>query len=481
MRSKLFLNIIFVFLALSGEAQNFYRSYGNSDDEVAKGAVETKDSSFFIFGTSSSFVNGTSNFYLLAIDSTGIFNWSKTYGGTGIEQGHAISMKPNGHYLLTGYSNSYGNGGYDILNIEIDSLGNEIWSKNYGGADWDYAFDNTILPNGNAIITGSTFSVGNGNQDGYLMMLDNNGDSLWMKTFGNADEDVLRKTILTSTGFLVSIGFTTLSNGDKDIYVIKTDTDGDTLWTKKYGTTSNDEGFSVCETTIGTYIMAGYSEGTGLGGKDGYYFETDTSGNVVWTQYNGGSGEDIFNAICMKPNTSRFFATWETSSYGNGNYDFVINRIYTQGGWVVNGTNTYGTSENEKPYDIIYSSNNRVLAVGSTDSPFGNLNVMAVLTDSLLPTQLTMVNYIDVTSVQSSDELIQLNIYPNPSNEKINIQTDEQINHIYITDLSGRNVYDLIGNAHQIDVSQLKPSIYILRIEFVSGQYSNCQIIITRR
>jgi hypothetical protein len=480
MRFKIFLNIIFVLLAFSSEAQNFYRSYGNTDDEVAKGAVETKDSSFFIFGTSSSFVNGTSNFYLMKIDSTGFFDWSKSFGGNGIEQGNAIAMKPNGHYLLTGYSNSYGNGGYDILNIEIDSLGNEIWLKKHGGSDWDYAFDNTILPNGNSIITGSTFSIGNGNQDGFLMMLDNNGDSLWMKSYGNNDEDVLRKTILTSTGLLVSIGFTTETNGDKDFYVVKTDLNGDTLWTKKYGTTSNDEGFAICETIKGTYILAGYSEGVGAGGKEGFYFETDTNGIMIWNQNYGITQDEIFNAICIKPNENRFFAAWESASYGNGENDFVVNSLFTNGGWV-DAAITYGTPMDEKPYDIIYTSHNRVLAVGSTNSPFGNLNIMAVLTDTLFPTQLNMINYIDVTSVQSSDERIVLNVFPNPSSEKINIQTTEIINHISIVDLTGRIVLEINDNNNQIDVSTLKPSIYILRIEFENGQFSTCEISITKQ
>ena len=480
MRFKIFLNIIFVFLAFSSEAQNFYRSYGNSDDEVAKGAVETKDSSFFIFGTSSSFVNGTSNFYLMKIDSTGFFDWSKSFGGNGIEQGNAIALKPNGHYLLTGYSNSYGNGGYDILNIEIDSLGNEIWLKNHGGSDWDYAFDNTILPNGNSIITGSTFSIGNGNQDGFLMLLDNNGDLLWMKSYGKNGEDVLRKTMLTSTGFLLSIGFTTETNGDKDFYVVKTDINGDTLWTKKYGTTSNDEGFAICETIEGTYILAGYSEGVGAGGKEGFYFETDTSGNMIWNQNYGGTQDEIFNAICIKPNENRFFAAWESASYGNGENDFVVNSLFTNGGWL-DAAITFGTALDEKPYDIIYTSHHRVLAVGSTNSPFGNLNIMAVLTDTLFPTQLNMINYIDVTSVQSSDEGIVLNIFPNPSSEKINIQTTEIINHISIVDLTGKIVLEINENNNQIDVSTLKPSIYILRIEFENGQFSTCEISITKQ
>ena len=73
MRFKFILHIIFTLFFLQGKTQNFYRSYGNTDDEEGKSVVETKDSAFFIFGTSSSFVNGTSNFYLIRIDSLGNF------------------------------------------------------------------------------------------------------------------------------------------------------------------------------------------------------------------------------------------------------------------------------------------------------------------------------------------------------------------------------------------------------------------------
>lgn len=477
MRFKLFFNIIFVLIAFSSKAQNFYRSYGNTDDEIAKGVIETKDSSFFIFGTSSSFVNGTSNFYLLSIDSTGIFNWSKTYGGTGIEQGNAISMKPNGHYLLTGYSNSYGNGGYDILNIEIDSLGNQIWSKNHGGADWDYAFDNAILPNGNSIITGSTFSLGNGNQDGFLMMIDDNGDSLWLKSYGSTDEDVLRKVISTSSGDIVAIGYTTLSNGDKDIYVVKTQSDGDTIWTKKYGTTSDDEGFSLVEMSSGNYLMVGYTKGMGAGGRESYYFETDTSGSVIWTQNIGGSLEDEFRDVCLKTNTNRFFTAATTQSYGNGGNEGKGYLLYYPGGYYLY-SNNYGTGMEEEFNAIIYTNNKRCLMVGNTNSPYGNNNVLAVMSDSLFPTQLTMVNYIDVTSI-IENEISSFTFYPNPASDIIYFSENDLIE-IRITDLSGKIYRQESFQENELDISNLINGIYLIQVQNRAGQNARFKLIVAR-
>ena len=476
MRFKYLLNILFAFIYFTSDAQNFYRSYGNTDDEVAKSVVETKDSAFFIFGTSSSFVNGTSNFYLLKIDSTGTFNWSKTYGGSGIEQGHSISLKPNGHYLLTGYSNSYGNGGYDILNIEIDSLGNEIWNNSYGGTDWDFAYDNTILLNGDAIISGSTHSIGNGNLDAYVMRIDNNGDSLWIKNYGSSGDDVIYRTILTSDNYIIGIGSTTTSNGDKDIFLLKMDENGDTLWTKTFGTTLNDEGFEIKETNTGNYLICGYIEAAGLG-KEGYYFETDTIGTVLWTQVYGGANEETFNALAIKTGENRFYAARETSSFGNGEYDFGVKGLSIFGGWYISG-NTYGTLMTEKPYDMIYTSHHRILTVGYTDYPSGNQNVMAVLSDSLFPYQPTLINYIDVTSV-IENEISNFSIYPNPASDIIYFSENNLVS-FSIHDISGQLFLQKNEMINSIDISDLSSGIYILSVKTSENKFAKIRLVIAR-
>lgn len=469
--------MIFLLLFLSGKTQNFYRSYGNVDDEEGKSVVETKDSAFFIFGTSSSFINGTSNFYLIRIDSLGNFGWSKTYGGNGIEQGNAIIMKPNGHFLLTGFSNSFGNGGYDIFNVEIDSLGNEIWSKTHGGNDWDFAYDNTILTNGNSVITGSTFSIGNGNQDGFMMMINDNGDSLWMKSYGNSEEDVLRKSIVTSTNEIVSIGYTTLMNGDRNIYVVKADMNGDTVWTKQYGTTSNDEGFSLVELPSGNYLMVGYSEGIGVGGKEAYYYETDTAGNIIWTQFIGGTLDDEFRDVCLKTNTNRFLTAATTQSYGNGGNEVKGYLLYYPGGYYLY-SNNYGTSMEEELNSIIYTNNKRCLMVGFTDSPYGNKNVLAVMSDTLFPTQLTMVNYIDVTSVMEN-EISSFTFYPNPASDKIHF-SENDITEIIVTDLSGKSFIRSTILQNEMDISSLSSGIYFLNLKNMAGQTAKIKLVVTR-
>lgn len=464
-------------------AQNFFKSYGNLNDEIGRSVIEMQDSSFLIFGSSSSFVDGTSNFYLMKIDSLGNFNWSKTYGGNNVEQGYDICYKPNRNYLLTGYTNSFGNG-YEVYAIEVDSLGNELWSNTYGGSDWDFAYSNIAFPNGDVLITGNTYSFGNGDSDGFLMMLDNNGDSLWWKNYGTATENVLRQSIFTSHSEIVSIGSTVTLNGDKDIYLVKCNLSGDTIWTKTYGSTVDDEGYSLLQSINGNYILAGYTEGFTAIGKDGYYFEVDTSGTVLWSQVNPGpgSGEEIFNAICMKPNEHRFYAAWETTTFGNGEYDFVINSLYTNGGWN-SASNTYGTLMTEKGYDIIFTSHKRVLAVGYTDYPFDNQNVMVIMSDTLLPTQQssTLVDYMDVTSVIdfSSNEAIKL--YPNPTTSFINIEATENIKSVFIRDLTGKVLSKHFGNINHLNVEFLEASYYLIEIELENGNTFVSKLAITKQ
>lgn len=459
-------------------AQNFFRSYGNSNDEIGRSVVEAKDTSFLIFGSSSSFIDGTSNFYLMNIDSLGNFKWSKTYGGNSVEQGRDICLKPNGHFLLTGFSNSFGNG-YEVYNVEVDSLGNEIWSKTYGGSDWDFAYSNLSLPNGDVLITGNTYSFGNGNSDGFLMQINNLGDSLWWKNYGTAADNVLRQSILTTDNEILSIGYTITQNGDKDFYLVKCNLLGDTIWTKTYGSSLDDEGFSIIQSINGNYILAGYTEGFTAIGSDGYYFEVDTSGVIIWTQIYGSSGEEIFNSISLKPNEHRFYAAWETTSFGSGGYDFVVNSLYTNGGWNAN-TNTYGTLMMEKPYDVIFTSNKRILTVGFTDSPYGNQNIMAIMSDTLMPTQSTMTPYIDATTINETVNDLSISIYPNPANQFIHIKSDDEIEKISILDLTGKMIGRYEENFEKINVENLNSGIYIMNIEMRNGKNYNSKISITK-
>jgi hypothetical protein len=135
----------------------------------------------------------------------------------------------------------------------------------------------------------------------YLIKTDSYGDTLWTRTYGGESNDEGRSVQQTSpdSGYIIA-GYTeSFGTGGSDVYLIKTDSSGDTLWTRTYGGESNDEGRSVQQTFPDSgYIIAGYTESSGAGGSDVYLIKTDSSGDTLWTRTYGLSGEDRLLGEC---------------------------------------------------------------------------------------------------------------------------------------------------------------------------------------
>ena len=161
------------------------------------------------------------------------------------------------------------------------------FQKTYGGTLADQGASVQQTTDGGYIIAGNTKSSGAGNQDVYLIKTDAIGDTLWSKTYGGALNDLGRSVQQTVGGGYIIAGTTSsFGAGNQDVYLIKTDANGDTLWSKTYGGTAGDEGNSVKQTTDGGYIIAGYTGSFGAGALDVYLIKTDSSGNSGCHQTN---------------------------------------------------------------------------------------------------------------------------------------------------------------------------------------------------
>ena len=213
-------NLYVVKLNAAGNMQ-WTRIIGGPDAENGTSIVETKDGGFIAFGTTNSFGQGDYDYYLVKLDASGSLLWSKAIGGNSIEQSANIIPTNDGGYILAGVTTSFGQGNYDAYLVKLDSTTNIQWTKTYGGPNTDGGM--VIQTNdGGYFIAGITNSFGQGNYDMYLLKLNSSGDIIWTKTVGGVNYDIASYAVETSDGNLIVTGNTySFGQGSNDIYIIQ--------------------------------------------------------------------------------------------------------------------------------------------------------------------------------------------------------------------------------------------------------------------
>ena len=202
--------------------------------------------------------------------------WERTYGGAGNEGGNAVRQTQDGGYIVSGGTTSYGNG-YQVYLVKTNASGDTLWTRTYGGAGSDEGYSVQQTQDTGYIVSGYTNSFGNFTQV-YLIKTNASGDTLWTRYYGGMGEDVGYSAQQTSDGGYVVAGLTGFYP-DYQVCLIKTNASGDTLWTKTYGGTGDDDGNSVQQTSDGGYIVAGRYDAFGTNPQV-YLIKTDANGNV---------------------------------------------------------------------------------------------------------------------------------------------------------------------------------------------------------
>lgn len=314
------------------------RIYGGSGiDEIGE-IQEISDGGFIIAGSTNAFGEGLYDVYLIRTDANGDTIWTKTYGGSADDRGRSVRQLPDGGFIITGYTRSFGNGSKDayliradsagdtvwtrvfgrdftvdgrsvrqtddggfiicgwhysdigfrenIYLLKVDSLGNELWSASYGGENNERGWCVEQTSDGGYIVVGWTESYGAGGSDVYLLKTDDQGDTLWTRTYGGELNDEGRYLKIKDDGGFIIAGKNLRSNNRQDFYLISTDSTGDTIWTRSYGTENGMEvAHSMDITSDGGYILGGYYVGA-----DGYYLvRTEINGDTIWTCSNRSS------------------------------------------------------------------------------------------------------------------------------------------------------------------------------------------------
>ncbi|MHC4633484.1 MAG: hypothetical protein ACYS9C_19735, partial [Planctomycetota bacterium] len=222
-----------------------------------------------------------SDVYLIKTDSNGNGEWEKTFGGSGGEWGYSVQQSTDGGYIIAGYTSSYGAGASDVYLIKTEPNGNSQWQKTFGGSEGDQGWSVQQTTDGGYIIAGWTDSYGAGNDDVYIIKTDPNGNSVWHKTFGGSGNDMAYSVQQTSdTGYIITGSTYSYPVGDWDVYLIKTDPNGNSQWQKTFGGSESDGGRSGQQTSDGGYIIAGYTWSFGAEMRDVYLIKLCSDGTL---------------------------------------------------------------------------------------------------------------------------------------------------------------------------------------------------------
>jgi hypothetical protein len=268
------------------------RTYGGSGNDAGWSVAGTADGGFIIAGETYSYGAGGSDVYLVRADAGGDTIWTRTYGGGADDTGWSAVQTDDGGFIVAGQTYSFGSGGYDIYLIRTDADGDTLWTRTYGGSEGDAGRSiREVQPGGGFIIAGHTNSYGGGiDNDVLLVRTDAAGDVLWTRVYGGADDEAAWEVATVPSGGYAVAGETySYGAGGADVYLLRLDAAGDTLWTGTYGGSGWDIAYSVGVTSDGGYIVAGETDSYGAGYAD--FFAVKVAGCEASTGKVDGAGD----------------------------------------------------------------------------------------------------------------------------------------------------------------------------------------------
>ena len=317
--------------------EEWNQTFGGSMGDYRTSGQQTSDGGYVIIGQTNSFPAPSERYcdaWIVKTDANGSKEWSQTYGGNVWDFCTFGRQVSDGGYVITGYTDSFSKYGWrDIWLVKTDANGTQQWIKVFGGSVQDEGYYVQQTKDGEYIIAGGTRVHGvDGSQDALLIKTDANGNQEWKRTYGGSADDVFINVQQTGDGGYIASGRTySYGAGDQDIWLVKTDANGVEEWNKTFGGSDLDNCSRVLQTTDGGYIIAGYTCSYGNGSGDVWLIKTDANGNEEWDMTIGGSNNDGGVDI-QQTSDGGYIVLGNTESYGAGGRDIWLIRLAPEGG-----------------------------------------------------------------------------------------------------------------------------------------------------
>jgi Secretion system C-terminal sorting domain/PKD-like domain len=375
---------------------------------ISKGSLSSLLLQFFLIRILPlSIVIGSLSFSNINAQSNMELTWQVCFGGSDYESLESIIQTDIGYIVLgTTYSHngnvSNNHGGSDIWITSIDSAGNLLWERTYGGSNTEYATNIIKDNNGFYYFGGGTFSddgdVNSGNHGGYdrwVVKIDINGNIIWEKCYGGSYIDYGGVLKLLNNGNILVYGATTSTDGDVPInygylddWLMIINTDGDILENRIYGNVDQNNIFDIVQTRDGGFFFAskadiaqGMVEGEAHGLTDVWAVKLDAEMNIEWQKLYGGSMHDygyqgvlelVDGYIFLASTNSRDFDVYGYHGLAGESDDIWVVRIDTLGN--ILWQRPTGGYKWDTPSTIYQSEDGGFVIFGDTQSDDGDVS-----------------------------------------------------------------------------------------------------------
>jgi hypothetical protein len=352
--------------ALGWSQSSFQKNFSTTQNLNVSTVKQTTDGGYIVCGTLL-LDSANSDVFLLKTTATGDTTWFKHYGGPANEFGEAVVQTPDGGYAVAGIINSAGAGLADVYVFKTNPIGDTLWTRAFGGSGDELGQSIANTRDTCLLITGHSDTFGP-RGDFYVLKLKATGDTIWTKTYGGLRHDHGYSGQQTSDGGYVCAGHSLSFGSSGGYYVVKTNAFGDTLWTKGYGGKADSYCYSISQTREGGYILGGYTNAFGAGQSDFWILRTNSTGDTLWSRTYGGTGADICSCV-KQTRDGGFVLLGTTTSFGFGNSDVYLVKIDPSGRelW----SKTYGGLQNDAGYDLDTTSDGGFI-IGAASQSFVN-------------------------------------------------------------------------------------------------------------
>lgn len=286
--------------------------YGGDKDDIGTCIMQLDDDGFIFCGSSASYVEGYQQVRVVRTDEFGAEAWSENYEYDRTSNTNAMCQTLDGNFMMACMGPDDG-----VYILKIDQDG--VVLNEYLIDDISQGFYGiTATADGGAIITGGGTQL-------FLMKVNSSGLRTWSKPYGTLSNG--RSVIQLADGGYAVCGWKEYSLLDKEFWLLRVDEDGEVLWDKHYGNQYRDEGYCIRQTLDGGFIMTGFMfPESGDERTQIWVVRTDSEGNTIWTKTVGGDGGEY--AYCIQPTSdSGYVIAGRTDSKGSGSDDMYLVKL----------------------------------------------------------------------------------------------------------------------------------------------------------